>query len=244
MVGIIPLLAVVVVDEEVLDRARRRVGKQFAGLLDAPRPRRLERLHASGLVRGEPGDAAAAARRRRRRAPAAAVRARCSTRTEFLSPYGLRAVSALPPRASLRARGRGDRGRRSTTSRPSRRPRCSAATPTGGGRSGSRSTTSWSSALERYAPLLRRRLHDRVPDRLGQRRCRSARSPTISGDRLISLFLVGADGAGRASAGSSGCRRDPAWKDNLVFNEYFHGDNGAGLGASPPDRAGPASSPT
>ena len=25
---------------------------------------------------------------------------------------------------------------------------------------------------------------------------------------------------------------DPAWKDNLFFNEYFHGDNGAGLGAA------------
>jgi hypothetical protein len=24
---------------------------------------------------------------------------------------------------------------------------------------------------------------------------------------------------------------DPAWKDNLMFYEYFHGDNGAGLGA-------------
>jgi hypothetical protein len=24
---------------------------------------------------------------------------------------------------------------------------------------------------------------------------------------------------------------DPAWKDNLLFFEYFHGDNGAGLGA-------------
>ena len=23
----------------------------------------------------------------------------------------------------------------------------------------------------------------------------------------------------------------PAWKDNLLFYEYFHGDNGAGLGA-------------
>ena len=27
-------------------------------------------------------------------------------------------------------------------------------------------------------------------------------------------------------------QRDPHWKDNLLFNEYFHGDNGAGLGAS------------
>ncbi len=27
-------------------------------------------------------------------------------------------------------------------------------------------------------------------------------------------------------------QHDPAWKDNLLFHEYFHGDNGAGLGAS------------
>ena len=27
-------------------------------------------------------------------------------------------------------------------------------------------------------------------------------------------------------------QHDPAWKDNLLFNEYFHGDNAAGLGAS------------
>ena len=27
-------------------------------------------------------------------------------------------------------------------------------------------------------------------------------------------------------------QHDPAWKDNLLFYEYFHGDNGAGLGAS------------
>jgi hypothetical protein len=27
-------------------------------------------------------------------------------------------------------------------------------------------------------------------------------------------------------------RSDPAWRDNLCFYEYFHGDNGTGLGAS------------
>ena len=27
-------------------------------------------------------------------------------------------------------------------------------------------------------------------------------------------------------------QQDAAWRDNLVFSEYFHGDNGAGLGAS------------
>jgi hypothetical protein len=27
-------------------------------------------------------------------------------------------------------------------------------------------------------------------------------------------------------------QRDPAWRDNLLFSEYFHGDNAAGLGAA------------
>ena len=27
-------------------------------------------------------------------------------------------------------------------------------------------------------------------------------------------------------------RDDPRWRDNVLFNEYFHGDTGAGLGAS------------
>jgi hypothetical protein len=31
--------------------------------------------------------------------------------------------------------------------------------------------------------------------------------------------------------GTSRFQQDPAW-DNLLFFEYFHGDNGAGLGAS------------
>ncbi|HXJ38798.1 MAG TPA: hypothetical protein VNH18_05940, partial [Bryobacteraceae bacterium] len=27
-------------------------------------------------------------------------------------------------------------------------------------------------------------------------------------------------------------QQDPQWRDHLLFYEYFHGDNGAGLGAS------------
>ena len=36
----------------------------------------------------------------------------------------------------------------------------------------------------------------------------------------------------RRSARPSSSRRDPALHDRLLFNEYFHGDTGAGLGAS------------
>ena len=51
-------------------------------------------------------------------------------------------------------------------------------------------------------------------------------------ERLISLFLVGADGRRPSFGMVERLQQDPAWKDNLVFNEYFHGDNGAGLGAT------------
>ena len=51
--------------------------------------------------------------------------------------------------------------------------------------------------------------------------------------RLVGTFLRG---AGRPSAGlrrHARCSRsDPHWRDLILFYEYFHGDNGAGLGAS------------
>ena len=46
-----------------------------------------------------------------------------------------------------------------------------------------------------------------------------------------SRFLVGPDGRRPSFGGVERLQTDPAWKDNIVFNEYFHGDNGAGLGA-------------
>ena len=49
--------------------------------------------------------------------------------------------------------------------------------------------------------------------------------------RLISIFLVGPDGRRPSFGGVERLQTDPAWKDNIVFNEYFHGDDGAGLGA-------------
>jgi hypothetical protein len=46
------------------------------------------------------------------------------------------------------------------------------------------------------------------------------------------LFTTGADGRRPCFGWVDRLQEDPAWKDNLLFNEYFHGDNGAGLGAS------------
>src|SRR6202000_3560845 len=51
-------------------------------------------------------------------------------------------------------------------------------------------------------------------------------------DRLISIFARGPDGRRPCFGWVAKLQHDPALKDNLLFNEYFHGDNAAGLGAS------------
>jgi hypothetical protein len=51
-------------------------------------------------------------------------------------------------------------------------------------------------------------------------------------NRLISIWLPDPDGRRPVYGGVELLQTDPAWKDNLFFNEYFHGDNGAGLGAT------------
>ena len=50
--------------------------------------------------------------------------------------------------------------------------------------------------------------------------------------RLISIFLLDSDGRRPCFGQIERFRTDPRWRDNVQFNEYFHGDNGAGLGAS------------
>jgi hypothetical protein len=50
-------------------------------------------------------------------------------------------------------------------------------------------------------------------------------------NRLTRVFL--SDGGRRpVFGGSEKFQHDPHWRDNLLFYEYFHGDNGAGIGAS------------
>ena len=50
--------------------------------------------------------------------------------------------------------------------------------------------------------------------------------------RLTHIFLRGPDGRRPVFADNEVFQRDPHWRDHLLFYEYFHGDTGAGLGAS------------
>jgi hypothetical protein len=50
--------------------------------------------------------------------------------------------------------------------------------------------------------------------------------------RLASIFITDASGKRPVYGGAEKFQDDPHWKDYILFYEYFHGDNGAGLGAS------------
>ena len=50
--------------------------------------------------------------------------------------------------------------------------------------------------------------------------------------RMISIFTADPNGKRIVFGDNPKFQRDPHWRDYLLFYEYFHGDNGAGLGAS------------
>jgi hypothetical protein len=50
--------------------------------------------------------------------------------------------------------------------------------------------------------------------------------------RISSIFLRNQEGRRPVYGGSEKFQSDPHWRDHILFYEYFHGDNGAGLGAS------------
>jgi hypothetical protein len=57
----------------------------------------------------------------------------------------------------------------------------------------------------------------------------------VSGElssRLERIFLRDAQGRRPVYGGTEKFQTDPHWRDHILFYEYFHGDNGAGLGAS------------
>ena len=71
--------------------------------------------------------------------------------------------------------------------------------------------------------------------------------------RLTRIFLRDSSGQRPVLGGPGLFQSDPHWRDHIPFYEYFHGDNGSGLGASHQDRmdrpdrrahrAGPRSGP-
>jgi hypothetical protein len=51
-------------------------------------------------------------------------------------------------------------------------------------------------------------------------------------ERIVSIFLKDKSGRRPVYGSSEKFQTDPHWRDLILFYEYFHGDNGAGIGAS------------
>jgi hypothetical protein len=228
MVGVIPLLSAAVIDEGWISQSLT-VGKQFAGLLRRQGLTDLDKLGDQGLVRGAPGDrhlllSVVGVDRLEK------LFGKLFDNNEFLSPYGLRALSAYHRDHPYELDVEG------VSATVDYEP---AESTTGmfGGNSNWRGPLWFPlnylviSVLERYYQFFGDELTIEYPAGSGHRVPLDVIAMDLQ-DRLISLFTVGHDGRRPCFGWVERLQHDPAWKDNILFNEYFHGDNGAGLGAS------------
>jgi hypothetical protein len=86
-------------------------------------------------------------------------------------------------------------------------------------------------ALRRYHPYVGDGFTVECPTGSGVQRTLAQVADEIS-DRLIALFLRDATGRRPAYGSSTLFQSDTAFADSVLFFEYFHGDTGAGMGAS------------
>lgn len=228
MVGIIPMLAVGVIDEQMLAGAIAP-GKQFAEFLDRQGLRDRESLAKAGLLRGDAGQ---------QRLLMGVVGVDQVLRLfdklfdpgEFLSPYGLRSISAFHRDHPYTLEVEGIRA--TVDYEPAE-----STTDMFGGNSNWRGPV-WfplnflaATAMQRYHRFFGEDLMIEYPTGSGHKLALDAVADDLFA-RLVSIFLVGPDGRRPCFGGVDRLQQDPNWKDNLMFSEYFHGDNAAGLGAA------------
>ena len=226
--AVIPLLAVAVVDDEALDLALV-TNKRFASYLRRQQGRRDEGLHAGGVLHGKAGQrqtlvGVTSSDRVRR------VCDKLFDPAEFLSPNGLRSLSAYhrdhPYAIEIQGVSAGiDYEPAEST------------TPMFGGNSNWRGPV-WfplnyliARALERYHEFFGDTFTIEYPTGSGS----STTLDNVAADiwrRLVEIFLVDGDGRRPCFGGVDRMQSDPRWRDNLLFFEYFNGENGTGLGAS------------
>jgi hypothetical protein len=228
MVAMIPLLAVAVVNEQAIDESLV-TDKGFAHYLRHHGLGGTDDMIAAGILRGTPGE------RRLLVGVASLERVRRLWQTifdpaEFLSPHGLRSLSAYhrdhPYVLDI------DGVRAGIDYEPAE-----STTAMFGGNSNWRGPV-WfplnylaATALERYHEFFGAELTIEYPTGSGSWVTLDAVASDLW-ERLVSIFLVGNDGSRPCFGGVGRFQTDPRWRNNLLFFEYYHGDNAAGLGAS------------
>ena len=227
-VAMIPLLAAAVVNEEAIDRTLV-TDKMFADYLRRHGLGGTAEMADAGILRGEPGT-------RRLLVGVTGldrVRRLCQTLldpAEFLSPHGLRSLSAYHRDHPYVLDVEGVQA--GIDYEPAE-----STTAMFGGNSNWRGPV-WfplnylaATALQRYHEFFGDELTVEYPTGSGNK----VTLDVVAADfweRLVSIFLVDDSGRRPCFGGVQRFQTDPRWRDNLLFHEYFHGDNGAGLGAS------------
>ena len=227
MVGIIPALAVAVIGENDLQQSLT-VGKRFAEFLGRHGMRDRDKLSELGLLRGEPGQqrlllSLCGPTRLRR------LLTKVFDESEFLSPYGLRALSAYHREHPYQLEVEG------ITAGIDYEP-AESTTAMFGGNSNWRGPVWFPlnylmvSVLERYHRFYGDDFTIEYPTGSGKQLTIDKVAADLAG-RLISIFTNGPDGRRPCFGGTELMQTNPDWHDNLIFSEYFHGDNGAAIGA-------------
>jgi hypothetical protein len=227
MVGIIPALAAAVLTEDDLRQALT-VGKQFADFLDRHDLRDADKLREAGFLRGDPGQqrillSLCGPDRLGR------LFTKVFDESEFLSPYGLRALSAYHREHPYTLEYDGQ------TATIDYEP-AESTTPMFGGNSNWRGPIWFPlnylivTILERYHRFYGDEFTIEYPTGSGQQHHLGEVAADLA-DRMISIFTNDPHGRRACFGGTELMQVNPAWHDNLIFSEYFHGDNGAAIGA-------------
>ncbi len=226
MVGLLPMCAVTVVEKYQRERFPRAVENIWRRLKQMPEL--LESIHATGPGQfgvAERGIMALVNEERLRR-----ILTRMLDEGEFLSPYGIRSLSRYHLEHPYVMEVR--RERFEVRYLP-------AESDTGmfGGNSNWRGPI-WMPvnaliirALLQYYLYYGDSFTIECPTGSGNRMNLFEVSREIA-NRLARIFLRDENGRRAVFGGAENFQADPHWRDNILFYEYFHGDNGAGLGAS------------
>ncbi len=227
MVGIIPALAAGVIDGAMLQNVLT-MNKLFTRFLQKEGVRDMATLAERPQFRGEGANQRLLVSVAR---PDQLERmfAKLFDESEFLSPHGLRAVSAYHRDHPYQFDAEGYQS--SIDYEPAE-----STTSMFGGNSNWRGPI-WMpvnylvvESLERYHRFYGDDLELEYPTGSGKRLTLDLIIADLQ-DRLISLFTRDENGRRACFGGTERMQNDPAWKDNLIFSEYFHGDNGAAIGA-------------
>ena len=224
LVGLIPLLAVEVLDDAVLERLPQFRRRMQWFLDNRPELARHVAYRRSADGHGHRLLAVASAERLQR------VLGYMLDESELLAPYGIRSVSRVHEHRPYVFEAGGQQHRVDYAPGESN-------SGLFGGNSNWRGPI-WMpinylliEALERYDHFYGEDLRVECPSGSGQWLTLAQTARELAA-RLRSLFRAGTDGLAPCHRGEPRYRDDPHWRGLCLFHEYFHADTGRGLGAS------------